>query len=83
MGVRVKPDKLKPGRWWVRINHHGRRKSLTFGSKKAAELAAVKIDAGLKLGQADVLEPQTTPTRVPTVAEFAEGWLQTLTKPRP
>ena len=78
MGVRVKPDKLKPGRWWVRINHHGRRKSLAFGSKKAAELAAVKIDAALKLGQLDVLHTAPAPARVPTLAEYTEPWLATL-----
>ncbi len=82
MGVRVKPDKHKPGRWWVRINHQGRRKSLAFSSRKAADVAAVKIDAALKLGDAGMLAPQTTPARVPTVAEYAEPWLQSLTKPR-
>jgi len=33
--------------------------------------------------QVDVLAPPAPPARVPTVAEFSEQWLQTLTKPRP
>lgn len=82
MGVHVKPDKHKPGRWWVRINHQGHRKSLAFSSRKAADVAAVKIDAALKLGDSGLLAPQTTPARVPTVAEYAKPWLQSLTKPR-
>ena len=39
MGVRVKADNHKAGRWWVRINHQGHRKSLAFNSRKAAEIA--------------------------------------------
>ena len=81
MGVLVKPDKNKPGRWWVRINHQGRRKSLAFNSRKAADVAAVKIDAALKLGDTGPLTA-TASAQVPTVAEYAEPWLQSLTKPR-
>jgi integrase len=82
MGVRVKLDKHKPGRWWVRVNHHGRRKSLAFNSKKAADVAAVKIDAALKLGDIGLLDPLDAPARVQTVAEYAEPWLKSLTKPQ-
>src|SRR4029450_2550129 len=79
MGVRVKPDKYKAGRWWVRINHQGRRKSLAFGSKKAAELAAVRIDAALKLGNVGVLDPPPPPSSpMPTLRDYAEQWLETV-----
>ncbi len=84
-------DCKNPGRacrprdlWWVRVNHRGRRKSLAFKSKKAADLAAVKIDAALKLGHSDVLEPPEAPAQAPTLAEYAETWLATLgTRARP
>ena len=79
MGVLVKADKYKPGLWWVRINHQGRRKSLAFRSKKAAETAAVKLDAALKLGNVDVLAPTPViPARVPTLTEYSETWIPTL-----
>jgi len=83
MGVRVREKPKGSKIWWVFINWKGRRKALRCGSKKAAEVTAVKIDAALKLGQVDVLAPPAPPVRVPTVAEFSEQWLQTLTRPRP
>ena len=73
MGVRVKEWK---GAWWVFINHQGRRRAKRCASKKAARLAADKIDAALKLGQAGVLDAK--PARVPTVAEYAESWLRAI-----
>lgn len=75
MGVKVKPDTRKPGRWWVRINYHGKRKSLTFSSKKAADAAADKIDAALKLGQVGLLDA-TSHTPAPLFAQFAKEWLE-------
>jgi integrase len=78
MGVKVKPDRKKPGRWWVRINHQGKRKSVAFSSKKAADIAAVRIDAALKLGRLDVLAPQTPAVSVQTYKDYAEKWLTTV-----
>jgi integrase len=72
MGVRVRPDKDKPGRWWVRINHQGKRKSLSFSSRQAATRAADEIDRRLKLGELGLGE---TPT-VPTFAAHTETWLR-------
>ncbi len=75
MGVKVKSWK---GAWWVFINHKGRRKAKRCASRKAAELAAVKIDAALKLGQADVLDGdhRPLPPPVPAFGEYAERWLE-------
>src|SRR4030095_15885918 len=73
MGVKVKEWK---GAWWVFINHQGRRRAKRCASKKAEQLAADKIDAALKLGQAGVLDAK--PARVPTVAEYAESWLRAI-----
>ena len=71
MGVKVREWK---GAWWVFINHQGRRRAKRCASKKAAQLAADKIDAALRLGQVGVLDAR--PARVPTVAEYAEQWLK-------
>ncbi len=73
MGVRVKSWK---GAWWVFINHQGRRKAKRCASKKAAELAADKIDAALKVGQTEILAPR--PLAVSTFAEYAEQWLASI-----
>ena len=81
MGVKVRQ---RNGAWWVFIDWKGRRKAKRCGSKKAAELAAIKIDAALKLGQTDVLEASKSPAPVRTLAEYAETWLATLgTRARP
>lgn len=75
MGVKVKQWK---GAWWLFINHRGKRKAKRCGSRKAAELAAVKIDAALKLGQVDILDAdqRPLPPPVPTLAEYVERWLE-------
>ena len=41
-------------------------------------MVADKIDAALRLGDTDVLEPQSRPGQVPTLAEYSEMWLPTL-----
>jgi integrase len=78
VGVLVRPDKHKPGRWWVRVNYRGRRRSLAFSSRKAADVAAVKLDAALKLGNAGVLDPAPVAPAapVPTLKDYAERWLE-------
>jgi hypothetical protein len=48
VGVRVRPDARKPGRWYVRINHRGRRKSVAFKNEKDAMRAAVAIERELQ-----------------------------------
>jgi len=75
MGVKVKERK---GAWWVFINHRGQRRAKRCASKKAATMVADKIDAALRLGHTDVLEPQSRPGQVPTLAEYSEMWLPTL-----
>lgn len=75
MGVKVKQWK---GAWWVFIHHKGKRKAKRCGSRKAAELVAMKIDAALKLGQLGVLDADRTPgpPPAPTFAQLAEEWLE-------
>jgi integrase len=74
MGVKVRE---RNGGWWVYIDHKGRRRAKRCVSKKAAELAADKIDAALRLGQVGVLDADK-PARVVTFKEYAEHWLETI-----
>src|SRR5215510_10395115 len=60
MAVKVKQYK---GKWWVFIDHKGKRKAKCVGSKQAAETAAKKIEAQLILGtpsptEEDILQAQ-------------------------
>lgn len=57
--------------------HKGRRRAKQCASKKAAQIAADKIDAALRLGQVGVLDADN-PARVMTFKEYAEHWLETV-----
>ena len=49
MAVKVKQH---TGAWWIFINYHGKRKAKRIGSsKRAAEMAAEKIQAKIALGE--------------------------------
>src|SRR2546422_7908031 len=78
MGVKVRE---RNGAWWLYIDHKGQRKAKRVGTgphgKKAALLAAAKIQARLALGGTSLFEE--TP-RVPTFQQAAEGWLRTHVK---
>jgi integrase len=73
MGVKVRERK---GAWWLVIDYKGTRKSKRVGTgpegRKAARLAAEKLQAKLALGDRGLLEPAS---RVPSFKEAAERWL--------
>ena len=78
MGVKVRERR---GAWWLYVDHKGRRKAKRVGKgkegKKAAELAAVKIQAKLAEGDISIFEEQPgPPTAAPTFAVVAEEWLR-------
>src|SRR5215510_10717228 len=73
MAVKVKQHK---GKWWVFIDHKGKRKAKCVGSKQAAETAAKKIEAKLTLGDFTLLDEK--PQR-PFDAYF-RNWLDTYVK---
>jgi integrase len=83
MGVRVKSWK---GAWWVFIDHQRQRRAKRVGvgqrGKKLAGDLALKIQARLLEGDLSVLRPAAAAPTAPTVAEYAEPWLTSLTKPR-
>jgi len=80
MAVKVKEHR---GAWWLFIDHNGRRKARRVGKgktgKKAAEHAAVKIQAKLAEGDLSALEIER-PT-VPTLKAYAERWLTEAIRP--
>jgi integrase len=67
MGVKVRQ---KNGKWYVFINHHGRRKAKCIGDKRAAQAVAQKLQAKLALGD---FQLEDSPT--PTFAAYANQWL--------
>ncbi len=79
MGVKVREHR---GAWWLFIDHNGARKAKRVGKgkegKKAAELAAVKIQAKLAEGDGSILQAQPVQpsTTAPTFAVVAEEWLR-------
>ncbi len=71
MSVKVKAWK---GAWWIFINHQGQRKAKRIGTgpsgKKAADLAALKLQARLVEGDLSPLQ-ESPPPRVVTFEEYA------------
>src|SRR2546430_445339 len=70
MGVRLRQ---KDGKWYVFINHQGRRKAKCVGDKRAAEEVRRKLEAKLTLGDFKLDEPPP----LPSFAIYAERWLRT------
>ena len=70
MGVKVRQ---KDGKWYVFINHHGKRKAKCVGdSKRAAEEVKRKLEAKLTLGDVGLLD--AAPQAV-LFGDYAEQWL--------
>jgi integrase len=70
MGVKIRQ---KDGKWYVFINHHGRRKAKCVGdSKRAAEEVKRKLEAKLTLGDVGLLD--AAPQAV-VFGDYAEQWL--------
>src|SRR5215831_16910093 len=74
MAVKVKQHK---GRWWVFIDHKGKRKAKCIGkSQRAAQEVAGKIEARLKLGEFSLLDEEERP-QSPTLTAYAAQWMKT------
>src|SRR5262245_32698885 len=67
MAVKVKQHK---GKWWVFIDHKGKRKAKCVGSKQAAETAAKKIEARLLLGNPPLTEEQILQAKLDALTEI-------------
>src|SRR4029450_7493123 len=74
MAVKVKQHK---GKWWIFIDHKGKRKAKCVGeSKRAAQQVAEKIQAKISLGQFEITdEKQRRPFDV-----YFQNWLDTYVK---
>lgn len=70
MGVKIRQ---KDGKWYVFINHQGRRKAKCVGdSKRAAEEVKRKLEAKLTLGDVSLLDAAP---RAVSFADYVEQWL--------
>ncbi len=75
MGVKIRQ---KSGKWYVFINHHGRRKAKCVSdSKRAAEEVKRKLEAKLTLGEFVIEDERPS---APTLGQYAEQWLETYAK---
>ena len=74
MGVRVREKAQGSGVWWVFVNYEGKRTSRRIGRQKAAEDAAEKIEAALKLGQTALPKKEQKEERCPTLCEWYEAY---------
>ncbi len=63
MSVRVR---LKGKRWFVFINHHGKRIAQSVGTKAAADKVCVQLQARLALGDLSVFEKPKAEQAAPT-----------------
>lgn len=73
MAVKVKQHK---GKWWIFIDHKGKRKAKCVGTKHAAEEVAGKIEAKMLLGQFEIKdEKQRRPFET-----YFRNWLETYAK---
>jgi integrase len=71
MGVKIRQ---KDGKWYVFINHQGKRKAKCVGdSKRAAEEVKRKLEARLTLGDIGILNETPPPV---SFAEYAQQWLE-------
>ncbi len=70
MGVKVRQ---KNGKWWVFIDHHGKRKAKCVGEKRTAQHVAEQLRAKLALGEFEIADEQD---RRP-FADVFRHWLDT------
>ena len=72
MGVKIKK---RNGAWWVFIHYRRQRKAKRVGSKKAAELVALKIQARLAEGDISPLKRVDDGPGPITFKAYATAWL--------
>ena len=72
MGVTARK---KNGKWFVFINHNGRRKAKCVGDSRAAAMQVKRVlEAKLTLGDAGILDK--APSQMPTFGAYADLWLK-------
>jgi integrase len=71
MSVQVR-QKNKGGPWWVFVNHGGKRKSKSVGSRKAALELKAAIEAEIAKGSFSIDAAE----KIPTFGTYARKWLE-------
>src|ERR1022692_1162666 len=72
MGVKIRK---RGGKWYVFVNHHGRRKAKCVGtSRELAEQVRRQLEAKLALGDLAVLAGDAETS--PTFGSYADKWLK-------
>jgi integrase len=71
MGVKVRK---RGGKWYVLVNHQGRRKAKCVGSRDAAEQVRRLVEAKLALGDLSVFD--TSENKKPAFDTYADGWMK-------
>src|SRR5690242_15580854 len=70
MGVNIRK---RAGKWYVLVNHHGRRKAKCVGSsREVAEQVRRQVEAKLALGELGFLADSTDLT----FEQYAQRWLK-------
>jgi integrase len=70
MGVKVR--EISPGVWGLRIDHKGHRKTVSIGSKSAANKAKLQAEIKLAEDKLGLLDAPATPT----FGKVAKDWLE-------
>lgn len=70
MGVKIR---IRNGKWWVFIDHHGQRKAKCVGTRAAAEKIKRELEA--RLASTDLGLPQAN-SEVPNFADYSAQWLK-------
>ena len=68
MAVKVRQ---RDGKWWIFIDHNGKRKAKCIGDKRAAGQVAEKIQAKLALGDPPLTEEQILQARFHHLADIS------------
>ena len=71
MGVTIRK---KGGKWFVFVNHQGRRKAKCVGSKAAAEQVKRVLEAKLTLGELGMFSDHEN--QMPLFASYADQWMK-------
>lgn len=73
MGVKLKKHK---GVWYIFINHNGKRKAKSVGSRQAGEKVKREIEARMALGDLRLLDDRIPPT----LDEYSAKWVKDYAK---
>jgi integrase len=70
MGVKIRK---RGDKWYVEVDHHGKRKKKCVGTRQAAEEVRRKVEAALALGDSTFLSAKKI--EIPFFKDYAQGWL--------